>query len=75
VQTDENVSNHNYAKPEKERGEEEWGWLFQSDERTLYRLRKKLFVLFCLKRCLKYFSKLHESHQCEIPLTEKSHDK
>jgi hypothetical protein len=44
VQTDENVSNHNYAKPEKERGEAEWGWLFQSDERTLYRLKKELFV-------------------------------
>ena len=45
MQTDENVSNHNYAKPEKERGEAEWGWLFQSEERTLYRLRKKLFFL------------------------------
>jgi hypothetical protein len=49
---------------ENERGEAEWGLLFQSEERTLYRLRKKHFVLLFLKRCLKY--------EYEISLTEKS---
>jgi hypothetical protein len=49
---------------ENERGEAEWGWLFQSEERTLYRLRKEHFVLLCLRRCLKY--------EYEISLTEKS---
>ena len=44
---------------EKERGKTDWGWLFQSDEKILYRLRKEQYVWLCLKRCLKYFSKLH----------------
>ena len=39
---------------EKERGEAEWGRLFQSDERTLYRLRNEPLVWICLKGCLKW---------------------
>jgi hypothetical protein len=44
---------------EKEKREAERGY-FQSDERTLYRLKREHFVWLCLKRCLaQYFSNMH----------------
>ena len=51
------------------------GMAFTKQRKNPLPAEKETFCFVLPEALPEVLSKLHESHQCEIPLTEKSHDK